>query len=90
MLDIFLGNPQNHLLIFSGIAIPSYAVEDDGLQHETVTINLRGPLVTTLLQSSVTVGLASIANDDTNLVIATDGVSITIDSNHPSQLFFLI
>ena len=80
VLDVLLGLPQNHLLIFTGIAIPEFA-PGKGLSQEQVTVKLgktvRNPQIP--FQYSATVGLASIGNADSDYTFATDDVTVVAD-----------
>jgi hypothetical protein len=80
VLDVLLGLPQNHLLIFTGVAIPEFGPDDD-LNREQVIVKLgktvRNPQIP--FQYSATVGLASIGNADSDYTFATDDVSVIAD-----------
>lgn len=79
-LDVVLGVPQGHLLIFTGIAIPEYDTNDD-LIREPVTVNLGKTVLNPKIPFtySATVGLASIGNSDSDFTFATDDVSVVAD-----------
>lgn len=73
-----LGQADRKLMIFSGIALPEWSVNDDEhVYHEDVIVNLRRTVLA-VEQATVTVGLASISNDDTVFLIAADTASIDI------------
>lgn len=73
------GVPGQKVLVFSGIALPEMDTnDDDDVGHPRVFIRL-GRFVKTLLSSSATVGLASISNDESGFVIATDSVAAERD-----------
>jgi len=80
VLDVFVGVPQNHLLIFTGIACPEYA-SDDNLIREQVIVKLGRTVRNPQLPFPYTaeVGLASIGNEDSDYTFATDDVSVTAD-----------
>jgi hypothetical protein len=80
-LESFLGDPARRLFIFTGIAITSFASREDKPESDTVTINLRTPLARKPLDHewSATVGLASIANTESDFIFATNAVSIDLD-----------
>ena len=74
-------------MIFSGIALPEWSVNDDEhVYHEDVTVNLRRTVLA-VEQATVTVGLASIGNDDTVFLIAAD--TARIDTDPQSQELLL-
>lgn len=91
VLEVFLGDPQRHLLIFTGIAVPRW--ESRGLlDYETVTVKL-GRTVTQKPPDgtwSATVGLASINNTDSDFTFATDAVSIDVDAKGQLELIVLL
>jgi hypothetical protein len=80
VLDVFLGVPQSHLLIFTGIAIPEFA-SDGSLDDEQVIVKLGKTISNPQIpfQYSATVGLASIGNADSDYTFATDDVSVIAD-----------
>lgn len=82
VLDLVLGVPPTRLLIFTGVAIPEYATNDD-LIREPVTVNLGKTVANPKLPFtySATVGLASIGNSDSDFTFATDDVSVVADPN---------
>jgi len=71
MIDVFLGQPNNHMLIFSGIAKPEWESYNQDFNKELVVIHL-DQTVDAILQSAATVGLASIHNTDSDFLFATD------------------
>lgn len=71
MIDVFLGQPNNHMLIFSGIAKPEFDDYNDDLKQELVIVHL-DQTVDAILQSAATVGLARIHNTDSNFLFASD------------------
>lgn len=80
VLDVLLGLPQNHLLIFTGIAIPEFDTDGD-LSREQVIVRLGKTVSNPQIpfQYSATVGLASIGNADSDYTFATDDVSVVAD-----------
>jgi hypothetical protein len=73
------GIPGQKVLVFSGIALPEMDTDDDDdVGHPRVFIRL-GRFVRHLLSSSVVVGLASVSNDDSGFVLATDTASAERD-----------
>lgn len=85
MLDLFLGTPPYHLLIYTGIAIPEWDSQSN-LDREQVFVNLGQPVtpdghpitITALIGYTATVGLASIANEDSDFTFATDDVAVSL------------
>ncbi len=75
MVDVFIGNPANHMLIFAGVAAPAWNTEDDDLRQAEVIINLRTPIINVIAQTAV-IGLASIGNGDSDFIFATDEVQV--------------
>jgi hypothetical protein len=68
-------------VIFSGIAIPSWNLNDDSnIYRQTITVNLRYTVLA-IVQATISVGLASIYNDDSAFLFATDTASLAIDNN---------
>ncbi len=79
VIEATLGQSDRKMMIFSGIALPEWSVNDDEhVYHEDVTVNLRRTVLA-VEQATVTVGLASIGNDDTVFLIAADTARIDID-----------
>lgn len=81
VLDIFLGTPQVHMLIFTGIAIPGLGVDNGDTAARTVIVHLGRTAVPPLLPTNfaATVGLASIANTDSEFTFASNDVTVAID-----------
>ncbi len=85
MLDIFLGTPLHHLLIYTGIAIPEWESQSN-VDNEQVQVHLGRPIgndgnpfnVTQLVHYTATVGLASIENEDSDFVFATEDVGVSL------------
>jgi len=81
VIESTLGQANRKMMIFSGIALPEWSVNDDEhVYHEEVTVNLRRTVLA-VEQATVTVGLASIGNDDTVFLIAADTARIDIDQD---------
>ena len=79
VIEATLGQADRKMMIFSGIALPEWSVNDDeNVYHEEVTVNLRRTVLA-VEQATVTVGLASISNDDTVFLIAADTARVDID-----------
>ena len=84
MIEAYLGEPVRRLLIFTGVAIVTF--ESNGqLDGQEVVINLNARSNTRNPDFTATVGLASIYNEISDLVFATDDVTIVTDDNF--QLF---
>jgi hypothetical protein len=80
VVEFPIGVPGQKVLVYSGIAIPEMDTnDDDDVGHPRVFVRL-GRFVRQLLSSSVIVGLASISNDDSGLVIATDTATAERDA----------
>ncbi|GAA3049825.1 hypothetical protein GCM10010464_12580 [Pseudonocardia yunnanensis] len=73
-----LGVGGRHIVVLSGIARPEWKIDDDSAHREVCRLRLREP-AGTVEQSTVHVGLASIGNDDTEFVFATDQASVEVD-----------
>lgn len=79
ILDVDLGQANRRLMIFSGIAIPQWSVNDDEHTYrESCTVNLRRTVLA-VDQATVSIGLASIGNDDTTFLFAADNAGLDID-----------
>ena len=80
VIEADLGQPNTKMLIISGIAIPQWIVDDDGhTAHETAVVNLR-TTVLAVEQATISIGLASIGNDDSTFLFAADSTGLDIDS----------
>ena len=80
VLDADLGVDNRHLLVLSGIAISGWEIDSD----ETALRGLRVRLATyarDLEQASPYVGLASIANDESEFVFAADSARVDLDAD---------
>jgi hypothetical protein len=79
VIDFILGAPRKRMLVISGIAIPDADTnDDDDVGHPRVIVKL-GVSVRSIENASVIVGLASITNDDSNFVYATDAAKVFAD-----------
>src|SRR5215469_13306182 len=76
VIDVFLGVPQAHMLIFTGIAIPGLGVDNGDTATRSVIVHLGRKATPPLLPNSkaATVGLASIANTDSEFTFASNDV----------------
>jgi hypothetical protein len=79
MLEVFIGAPPKRLLIFTGIAIPELEDSDGTSNHDTVIVHLGMKSNVPNPPFAATVGLASINNTDSDLIFATDEVTIFTD-----------
>jgi len=77
-LDADLGVGNRHLLVMSGIAIYMWTIDTDELTHGEVRVML-GVYARELEHASPFVGLASIANDESEFVFATDYARLDLD-----------
>ena len=68
------------LIVLSGVARPEFGIDDDTTHREPCKVRLRFP-ATHIEQSTVHVSLASISNDETGFVFATDTASVNIDDS---------
>jgi hypothetical protein len=74
-----LGTANRKMLICSGIAIPGFnTFEDDYIAKDTAVVNLR-QTVLAVEQATLSVGLASIGNGNTNFEFAIDQVTLQVD-----------
>ncbi len=74
-----LGVGGRHLLVVSGTALAEYRIDSDETHRTECRVLLRVP-AGTIEQSTVHTGLASIANDDTEWVFATDESRVEVDA----------
>jgi len=75
-LEVDLIDPTRKLYIFSGIAIPSFEIDDnDNIHRITVNVDLGLSLVD-FQQGVAQVGLASIANAESEFVLAIDDARV--------------
>src|SRR5205809_641119 len=86
VIDVQIGEANRRMMIFSGIAKPEWIInDDDHIYRENVVVNLR-KTVLAVEQYTVTVGLASIGNDDTTFLFAADTATIDIDEQSQELL----
>jgi hypothetical protein len=78
-LTMYVGDPPRELLIFNGTAIPEYRVGKD-LEHREVRVRL-GAIVAVPFVSTATASLATISNDNSDFIFATDTASVDIDTD---------
>jgi hypothetical protein len=78
VLDADLGADNRHLLVMSGIAIYMWRIDTDELARGEVRVKL-GVYARNLEHASPFVGLASIANDESEFVFATDYARVDLD-----------
>ncbi len=80
-LDVFLGEPPRHMIIFTGIAIPRLPSDDDDdpapVTHETVIIKLGRSVAQPPRDDewTATVGLTNLSNTESDLIFALDNVT---------------
>ncbi len=79
MLRADLGVGGRQLLVVSGTALPDYHVDSDETHRTECRVRLRVP-AGTVEQATVTSGLASIGNDDTEWVFAVDESRVEVDA----------
>jgi hypothetical protein len=78
-LEFETGTPGQKGVIFAGIAIPDWHINDDGnIYRETHTVNFGYPCLA-VLQYTVSIGLASIYNGGSAFLHSTDSASLCID-----------
>lgn len=78
-IDVEIGQANRRMLIFSGIACPEFGVNDDDRAYtQTCTVNLRHTVLA-IDQATVSIGLASIDNDDTSFLFAANNAGVDID-----------
>src|SRR5215471_8393067 len=75
-LEVNLIDATRKLHIFSGIAIPSFNIDDnDNIHRDSVVVDL-GIALPDLQQAAAQVGLASISNAESEFVFATDNARV--------------
>jgi hypothetical protein len=86
VIEVNLGTPNRKMMIFSGIARPEWAINDDGHSYQmSITVNLRRTVLA-VEQATVTIGLASVGNDDSTFLFATDSAGLDIDKTSQELL----
>ncbi len=83
-LAVYVGSSPRQLLIFSGIAVPEWRSGGD-LDREEVIVRL-GATTTPNFGWTASVGLASINNEDSDFIFATDAASVDLDQNDGTLL----
>jgi hypothetical protein len=79
IIEVDLPDPNQKMLILSGIARPEWSITDDAnVYFETVTVNLRRSVLA-VVQATVAVGLASIGNKDTAFQFACNSTDLQPD-----------
>ena len=79
VIEADIGEANRKMLVLSGIAIPDWTVNDDGNTYrETATVNLRRTVLA-VEQATISIGLASITNDDSTFLFAADSTGLDID-----------
>ena len=79
VIEADLGEANRTMFILSGIAIPQWTIDDDGNTYrETAQVNLR-KTVLAVEQATISVGLASIGNDDSTFLFAADSAGLDVD-----------
>lgn len=77
--EVEIGNPTLTLYIASGIAVPEIEIDDDDdISREEVIVKL-GVNVSAIHEAVTQVGLASISNDESAFVFATDAGKLIVD-----------
>lgn len=77
------------LVVLSGIACPEYNAVDDETREATWKVRLHQP-AEALESWTVHVGLASISNDDSSWVFATDRVDLVVENEEVTLLVHLV
>ena len=76
-MAVYVGTTPRQLLIFTGVAIPNWDSQSD-LDREEVIVRL-GATTTPNFEATAVVGLASIHNEDSDFIFATDAATVDID-----------
>jgi hypothetical protein len=76
-LTVYVGDPPRQLTIFTGVATPEFVSNGD-LDHDTLNIRL-GATTTQNFGWTAQAALASISNENTDFVFATDAASVDVD-----------
>lgn len=77
--EVLVGEPSRQLLVMSGIAIPAFWTNHDEEVNRTEIVVHLGVFVARLEHATAHVGLASIANDETNFLFALDNARVELD-----------
>ncbi len=78
VIDTDLGIGGRRLIVASGIARPEWEIDTDEITRGRDTVHLHIP-ADRVEQATVHIGLASIANDDSEYAFAVDEASLSID-----------
>ena len=81
VFEVLVGEPARQLVILSGIAIPEFWTNHDEEVNRTEIVVHLGVFVAGLDRATAHVGLASIANDETNFLFALDNARVDVDGN---------
>ena len=84
-IDADLGVGGRRLLVLSGIAMTEWDLDSDEVHRNTTVVRL-GVYARDLEQWSAFVALASIANDETGFVFATDTAEVGLDAESGEML----
>jgi len=76
-IAVYVGTTPRQLLIFTGVAIPNWDSQED-LDREEVIVRL-GAKTTPNFEATAVVGLASIYNEDSDFIFATDAATVDLD-----------
>ena len=87
-IDADLGFGGRRLLVLSGIALTDWKLDSDELSRGKTQVRLN-VFASNLEQWSAFVGLASISNDETEFVFATDTARVELDPNTGELLLFI-
>lgn len=79
IIEAELGRPDRKMMIFSGIAIPDFHINDDDRNYpERVVLNLRKSVLA-VEQATIAIGLASFGNGESLFLIACDTANLDVD-----------
>lgn len=76
-LTVFVGDPPRQLSIFTGVAVPEFESDGD-LDRAEVFVRL-GPTATEAFAYTAQAALATIRNEDTDFIFATDSARVDRD-----------
>jgi hypothetical protein len=79
-LSVYVGDPPRELLIFTGVATPEFKSDDDDLVRDVAHIRL-GAITTEDMTWTAEAALASISNEDSDFIFATDSVTVDRDAD---------
>jgi hypothetical protein len=86
VIEAELGQADRKMMIFSGIAIPDFHINDDDRNYnETVVLNLRKSVLA-VEQATIGIGLASLGNGESLFLIACDTARLDVDPNSQELL----